>query len=238
MKPKRIIFDIETIGEDFDQMDKDTQHALTRWVERASKTEEARVAAVEDVKQGLGFSPFTGRIVAIGVLDADTKKGAVYYDANGTEIEEMEEEGIKYKAMDEKGIIENFWEVAKHAGEFVSFNGRCFDVPYILLRGAIYGIRPSKDLMANRYMNYQKFGAKHVDLMDQLTFYGAIFKRPNLHVVCRAFDIKSPKVDGVTGDDVTALFKEGKYLDIARYNGRDLFSTRDLFEKWEKTLRV
>ncbi len=234
---KRIIFDIETIGENFDDLDETTQHVLTRWIKRATQTEKAYQAALEDVKQGLGFSPYTGSIVAIGVLEADSDKGAVYFQAPGEKVEDFEEEGITYRAMDEKGILEQFWKVAEHAGEFVSFNGRSFDVPFMLARGMVHGVKPSKDLMSNRYLNSQKFGAKHIDLLDQLSYYGAIFKRPNLHVVCRALGVKSPKEEGVTGDDVTALFAEKKYLDIARYNSRDLFSTREVFKRWEECLR-
>ena len=53
----------------------------------------------------------------------------------------------------------------------------------------------------------------------------------------RAFGIKSPKEEGVNGGDVAKLFKEKKYLEIAQYNARDLYSTRDLFEYWDKFLR-
>lgn len=234
---KTIIFDIETAGEDFDQMDKTTQKLLTRYIKEEAVDENEYNKKLEDIKEELVFSPLTSRIVAVGVLNNDDNQGAVYYQSPEEKQNDFEEDGLKYKAMGEAEILENFWRVAEHAGEFISFNGRGFDVPFLMIRSAIHKIRPSKDLMSNRYLNIQKFSAKHIDLMDQLTFYGAVWKRPSLHLACRAFGIKSPKEDGVNGDDVTRLFKEKKYLDIARYNARDLFSTRELFEYWNKYLR-
>ncbi len=233
----KIIFDIETIGEDFEEMDETTQEVLTRWIEKSASNDEEKKVKMSEMKEGMGFSPMTGEIVAIGVLDAETEKGAVYFQAPDSDIKEFEKDGIKYKTGSEKEILEEFWRVVEHADEFVSFNGRGFDVPFLAIRSAIHKIRPSKNLLANRYLNLQPREAKHIDLMDQLTFYGAVWKRPNLHITCRAFGIKSPKEDGVTGDDVTALFKEKKFLEIAKYNARDLFSTRELFLYWEKYLR-
>ncbi len=233
----KIIFDIETAGEDFDKMDKTTQKMLTRYIKDESVEESEYNKKLEDIKNELVFSPLTSQVVAVGVFDDETDKGAVYFQAPDEEIEDFEEDGIKYKSMDEKGVLENFWKVAKHSDEFVSFNGRGFDVPFLMIRSAIHKIRPSKNLLSNRYLNLQRSFAKHVDLMDQLTFYGAVWKRPNLHMTCRAFGIKSPKEDGVSGDDVTRLFKEKKYLDIAKYNARDLRSTRELYNFWDKYLR-
>lgn len=233
----KIVFDIETAGEDFEKMDQNTKEFLEKKAKAKTDSTEQAEKEMEKVKNELVFSPLTSEIVAVGVLDADTKKGAVYYQSPEKETEEIEEKGVKLKVMSEKEILESFWKVAEKADEFVSFNGRGFDVPFLMIRSAIHKIRPSKNLLANRYMNLQPRGSKHVDLMDQLNFYGAVWGRNNLHLACRAFGIKSPKEDGVDGDDVTRLFREGKCLDIARYNSRDLFSTCELFEYWDKYLR-
>ncbi len=92
--------------------------------------------------------------------------------------------------------------------------------------------------MSNRYLSLQKYDAIHVDLFDQLTFYGAVRKRFNLHFWAKAFGIKSPKEEGITGDDVGRLYKEGKILEIAKYNAGDLKATKELYEKWEKYLNL
>ncbi len=235
----KIVFDIETAGEDYEKMDKFTQEFLAKKAKNKSDDPEEQKKELTKIKDELVFSPLTGQIVAVGVLDVDSNKGAVYYQA-GKETETLgvkEEKGVKLKPMEEKEILESFWKVAEKAEEFISFNGRGFDVPYLMIRSAIHKIRPSKNLLANRYMSLQPREAKHVDLMDQLNFYGATWGKNNLHLACRAFGITSPKEAGVEGDDVTRLFKEEKYLDIARYNARDLYSTAKLYEYWNKYLR-
>src|SRR3989338_1142829 len=128
-------------------------------------------------------------------------------------------------------MLGHFWDGAKQYTEFVSFNGRGFDVPFLVVRSAIHKIRPSKDLMSNRYLSLQR-GAAHIDLQDQLSFYGAVRRRESLHMFARAFGIASPKVEGVTGDDVAALYRAGEVETIARYNARDLRATAELYEVW------
>ena len=97
-----------------------------------------------------------------------------------------------------------------------------------------HGIRPTRDLLEGRYL-YQQRGAKHIDLQDQLTFYGAWHKRPSIHLFCRAFGIDSPK-EGGAGDEVAPMYKAGKYLEIAKYNAGDIRATAALYERWKETL--
>jgi hypothetical protein len=49
--------------------------------------------------------------------------------------------------------------------------------------------------------------------------------------------IKSPKADGVDGDDVGKLFKNKKYLEIAKYNAGDLIATAAVYKKWDECIR-
>lgn len=233
-----LIFDIETIGENYDELDEITQGVLTRWIKKESQNEEEYRAALEDLKNGLGFSPLTGEIVVIGVFDSEKNKGAIYYQAPGEKNKDLEEDGIVYRQCSEKEMLERFWEGCRQYNEFVSFNGRAFDVPFIIARSATHKIKPTKDLMYNRYLSSQKSNAIHIDLLDQLTFYGAMRKKGGLHMWCRAFGIRSPKAEGVTGDDVGKLFKEKEFLKIAKYNSGDLFATNDLYKYWKEYVVV
>jgi hypothetical protein len=232
-----LIFDIETIGEQFEEMDENTQNNLTRWIKREAGEDEGRYEAyLTDVKEGLGFSPLTGEIVAIGVYDTEKKKGAVYFQAPGQGLEDFVREDFVFKPRTEKDMLELFWQGAKNYQEFVSFNGRSFDVPFLMIRSAVHCVRPSVNLMADRYLS-RNYGLKHVDLLDQLTYYGAVRRRPSLHLCCRVFGIKSPKISGVTGDDVGRLFREKEFFKIAEYNSGDLLATADLFEKWTEYMK-
>jgi len=233
----KLVIDIETIGEDFDALDEATQENITRWIKRESGSEEEYKIALEDLKNGLGFSPLTGEIVAIGLLDYHKNEGAVYYQAPGQRNPEVKEDGVSFKQMTEKEMLAKFWELAEHYQVFITFNGRAFDMPFLMIRSAIHGIRPTKDLMRGRYLYQNNPEALHIDLAEQLSFYGATRRKGSLHLWSRAFGIPSPKAGGVTGDDVGPLFKKKKFLDIAKYNVRDIRATRELYTKWESYLQ-
>lgn len=231
-----LVFDIETVGETWDALDETTQHNLSWYLHESSRSDEEYEYELKELKEGMGLSPLTGFIVAIGVYDTEREKGAVYYDARGKQSEPHEEDGIKYEMMGEKEMLEQFWKVAAVVSEFVSFNGRGFDAPFLAIRSLVHGVKPSKDLLSNRYLSLQR-GCTHVDLMDQLTFYGAARFKKSLHLFCRALGIESPKAGGTTGDDVASLYREGKYADIARYNAGDLRATAALYSRWKEAFR-
>jgi DNA polymerase elongation subunit (family B) len=215
----RLVLDIETAGRDFDSLDEETQQYFLR---RAETEEE-----IQEAKDSLSFYPLTGEIVAIGLLNPDTEKGAMYFQNLGEPLLPFEEDGVRYETGTEEEIIRKFWDTVKNYKSIITYNGRGFDCPFILVRSAMYSMKPTKDIMPNRYSN------EHIDLMDKLSFFGATRRRFSLDMWCRAFGIKSPKED-VTGYQVSDLFRAGRYEDIARYCVRDIFATKDLFEYWDK----
>lgn len=234
----KLVFDIETVGENFDEMDETTQKALSKWIERESDDPDEQQRLLAELKTGTGFSPLTGAIVVIGVLDVEKNSGVIYFQAPKSEIAEFTEGNFKFKPCTEKEMLHNFWEGAKEYREFISYNGRSFDVPFIIARSAVNKVKITKDLMSNRYGYGQKYGAAHTDLLDQLTYFGAVRKRGSLHLWCRALGIKSPKEDGIDGESVGRYFKEGKYEDIARYNANDLVATKELYEIWKEYMNT
>ncbi|MCL5024548.1 MAG: ribonuclease H-like domain-containing protein [Nitrospirae bacterium] len=220
----RIVVDIETVGKDFNSLDKEAQDYLLRW---AGTEEEIR-----EVKESLSFYPLTGEVVAIGLLNPDTGKGAVFFQTPGDLQLPFEEEGISFQPGTEKEILRKFWDTVKGYDQIVTFNGRSFDCPFILVRSAVHKIRPSRDLMPNRY------NGSHIDLLDQLTFFGASRRKFSLDMWCRTFGIKSPKSEGITGYEVKSLFQSGRYVDIARYCVGDLRATAELLSYWENYIRM
>lgn len=219
----RIIFDIETAGHDFETLDKPVQEYLLKRAESEDdKTE---------VKESLSFYPLTGEIITIGMFDPDKSKGIILFQNNSDPILPFEEEGVKYETGTEKEIIQKFWNLIKNYEQFITFNGRGFDCPFILVRSAVHKIKPAKDLMPYRY------GDTHIDLMEQLTFFGASRRRFSLDMWCRTFNIKSPKAEGITGYEVKNLFKSGQYIDIARYCAGDLKATAELLSVWENYIK-
>ena len=230
-----LILDIETVGEEWDSLDETTQSVLTRWIERSAKTDEQRTTQLRDLKEGLGFSPLTGSVVAIGMYDVERTRGVVFYDTKGTVSEDIDTGEYVLKSRTEAAMLRDFWDGARSYDTFVTFNGRAFDIPFIILRSLVHGITPTRNLMSNRYLSSQR-DARHIDLQDQLSFYGAVPRKQPLHLYCRAFGILSPKADGVSGDDVAKLFVEKKYETIARYNSRDITATTQLYEVYRTHL--
>ncbi len=227
-----LILDIETVGEDWDELDSVTQKALTRWVAKTARTQGEYQVLLDDIRNGLGFSPLTGYMVALGVYDLERAQGAVYYTGADTGVSEQYGDFV-LKSRSELQMLTEFWDAARSYDTFVTFNGRCFDAPFLIHRSAILGVHPTRNLMEGRYPYLQKT-VRHIDLQDELTFYGAMQRKGNLHLFCRAYGIASPKEQGVSGDDVAELFRRKKFRDIAVYNAHDVRATTALYEKYTR----
>ncbi len=220
----RIIFDIETAGKNFDHLEPAVQEYLLRWAE----TDEDK----KEVRESLSFYPLTAEIIVIGMYDPDKNKGFIFFQNNADPLLPFTEDDMQYETGTEEEIIRKFWDVVRGYKQFITFNGRGFDCPFILIRSAVHKIRPLRDLMPNRY------GETHIDLFDQLSFYGATRRKFSLDMWCRTFGIKSPKSEGITGYEVKDLFMAGKYLDIARYCAGDLKATAELLSVWQTYIRI
>lgn len=234
----KLLFDIETLGLPLDAFDDVQQEYLMR----NTDTPEAKEQAVRN----LSLTPLTARVCCIGMLNVDSNQGRVIYLAGAAEEEAVD--GVTYIAVtDEHELLTRFWAVIGahkegRAGEmvyekYITFNGRGFDCPFLMLRSAVLGIRPSRNLMAGG-----KFAARrsHIDLMDELTFlaYGnnGATRRFNLDFYCKSFGIPSPKGEGVTGRNINEVFAEGRHREIAEYCMRDVRSTGALYAKWQALL--
>ncbi|MEI7498279.1 MAG: ribonuclease H-like domain-containing protein [Candidatus Falkowbacteria bacterium] len=232
-----LVFDIETVGLDFDQLDETTKASLTRWISRDGAIDANRQAALlDEVKSSMGLSPLTGEIAAIGVYDTEKHLGVVYFQSPALALKDYQEENFIFKPRTEAAMLAEFWQGASQYTEFVSFNGRGFDVPFLNIRSAVHQLRPTRDLMARRYLSSSS-QVVHIDLLDQLSYYGAVRRKGSLHLYCRAFNVTSPKGQGITGEDISRLFQERRYQDIAEYNSWDLIATAELYKIWQEYLR-
>lgn len=220
----KLIFDIETVGTDFEGLDEKSKELLLANAEDDEKR--------QLIRDGMGFSPLTGRIVAIAVLNPDTNKGAVYYQRQNNEAEEQIEGNMVVPCDDEKEILKRFWELATHYDQFITFNGHSFDCPFIMIRSAILKIKRTVNLMGYR------FGDKpHLDIYDKITNYGAVRFKRSLHLWCQAFGIESPKNKGISGFEVAEYFKNQRCREIALYCVDDIKATAALYQYWDKYMK-
>jgi hypothetical protein len=112
----------------------------------------------------------------------------------------------------------------------VTFNGRGFDGPFLMLRSAALGVPVTRNLVGYRYSL-----KPHTDLLEAISFFGAS-RKWNLDFACKAFGVDSPKESGLDGYAVGHYYRENRLREIALYCRRDVEATAGLFQKLEKTL--
>jgi DNA polymerase III epsilon subunit-like protein len=219
----RVVIDIETLGFPLESFDDAQQKYLLKFAE----SEEERTQTI----QKLSLYPTTAQIIAIGMLNPDTNKGEVLFQSDEKVDSFSDGETIHFKSGKEKEILTQFWEDVLKFEQFITFNGRGFDCPFLLLRSALLDVKPTRNLMPYRYE-----ASVHCDLLEQFTFYGA-FRKFSLDFYCKSFGIESPKSHGITGLDLGKLFDEKRFQVIAEYCAGDLRATAELFRRWEKHLK-
>jgi len=239
MKKYYIPFDIETIPLPFEQLDESQQEYLIRG---ANTLEE-----IEKRKREMALSPLTGQIITIGLkvfqhnYDKNNNgtfellsSGALILNpelSEDKEIIQKEEDGDIFVYASEARILQMFWDVLKKykKSTLISFNGRNFDAPYVMLRSALLGVVPTRNIMAGTKYSY----SDHIDLMDELTFHNpnsyTATRRYNFNFYAISFGIESPKSQGIDGANVYEYFLSQEYDTIAKYCLRDVEATWKLF---------
>lgn len=169
-----LILDIETIGQEWDSLPETSKESLTKWIDKSGDEKEEKDRKRDDVKERLSLSPFTGLIVSVAMYDVERDLGAVYFTSDLPD-ESFKSNSFTFKQRTEKEILEDFWEGAIGYDTFVTFNGRAFALPFLMHRSVINEIKPSVEIAHQRYLTKQS-APFHVDVLDEMTFYGAVQK--------------------------------------------------------------
>ena len=219
-----IAFDIEVAGFLWEEVDEITRGYL---VERARDPE-----AREAVPERTALYPGLGKIIAIGMWLVEDERGLILLEGEKTERHDWEVvPGSKVERGSEKDLLESFWKmVGPRQHRLVSFNGRGYDGPILMVRSAQLGVAPSRQLVPNRYSIDQ-----HCDLMDVFSFMGAWRERYSLDYWCRRFNVASPK-GSIDGSQVGRAYREGRIDDIGEYCLRDVRATGELYQNVEDTI--
>lgn len=227
---RRIVFDIETCSYPFNTLSASQQEYLLKYAEKESDPEKKQQMTDEAIRY-TSLYPFTAKCIVIGIFDIEKEKSYIYYESDVKEEWQSEDSKTSYKGLSEKEMLESFWRIAKNINQFITFNGRNFDVPFLMLRSALLKVKPTINLMAERY------GNTHIDLLEQLTFFGTT-RKFNLDFYCNAFGIESPKSKDISGMEVKNLYEAGRIKDIAVYCSKDIYATFQLFKIWEEYLKI
>jgi DNA polymerase elongation subunit (family B) len=227
---RRIVFDIETCAYPFETLSESQREYLLRYADKEPDPEK-RQMMIDDAVRYTSLYPYTSKCIVIGIYDVEKEKSYVYYESQKKEEWTSEDKKVQYKGLSEKEMLESFWRVAKRVDQFITFNGRNFDVPFIMMRSAMVGVKVTKNLMGYRY------GDEHIDLLEQFTFYG-LTRKFNLDFYCQSFGIESPKSKDISGMEVKNLYEAGRIKDIAVYCSKDIYATHQLFKIWEDYLNL
>ncbi len=223
---KKLVIDIETVGTPWEEHDPYVREYLIKGMNEAEAEEEKRRGAL---------SPFTGRIVTIGIVNAETGRSCALYEVPGQTELITRVEGLRTLISgSEAQILDKFWQFLGANDRFISFNGRQFDGPFLMIRSAIHGIAPKRDLVGPRYRFHP-----NCDLREALNFSGTLNPRQirfNLDLACKSFGITSSKTDGMDGRSVETMYRVGRHEDIALYCLEDVRATCELYLKLEKTI--
>jgi 3'-5' exonuclease len=227
---RKIVFDIETCAFPFDSLSESQQEYLLRYAEKETD-ERLKEIKTDDAVRYTSLYPFTAKLISIGIYDINTDKSYVYYESEQPE-EWKSEKDVHYKGLTEGEMLKSFWRIIEVTDQIITFNGRNFDAPFLMIRSAMNKIRPSKNICSKKYD--QNF---HIDLLDQLTYFG-LTRKFNLDFYCQALKINSPKSKGISGMDVKNLYEAGRIKDIAVYCADDIYATYKLYKIWDEFLNV
>lgn len=226
-----IAFDMETVGFEWDRLDEPTRKYLLDRAARKSAREGLPEEGVDGMAHsGLSLAPGTGKIIVIALWNIESGQGALLYEGD-TGWAETGDGATRIFRGNETRMLQEFWQLMDRYGRVVTYNGRNFDLPFAYIRSALHGIRPSRNLLGNRFSI-----AEHCDLSEVLTFFGAAQERFSLDYWCRRFGIASPKADGIDGSQVGDFYRAGRLHEIAKYCLRDAEATGTLYRKLEPTL--
>ncbi len=218
-----VVFDIETAGHAWDTLD----DAQKTYLQKNARTDDER----ERLPDTLSLWPLTGKIIVIAMLNPDSGRGRIWYENAGGRVEEASADGrFKLVGDAEPVLLAEFWKAMRRFQRFVTFNGRGFDGPFLMLRSAVLGVPVTRNLVGYRFAL-----RPHTDLLEAITFFGAS-RKWNLDFACKAFGVESPKEYGMDGFSVGPFYRAGRLREIALYCRRDVEATAALYRKLEKTL--
>ena len=144
------------------------------------------------------------------------------------------------EGKDEREIIAKFLKfINDYNPRLVSFNGRGFDLPMLMVRAMRYNLNAAayyesenKELNKNKWENYRaRYSPKfHLDLLDFISDFGSV-RGLKLDTLCASLNL--PGKYDVHGDQVLELYYAGELDKINEYCESDVLNTYWLFLKYE-----
>lgn len=212
-----LVFDIETVpGIDLRRAPSSIAQAVTKQAER-NEWDHGKV---------MSLSPYFGRVVSLAVGDGEqdprTQEVTVFVVPPDGAPLKADKATHWIRPVSEADLLRAFWTLAGQAEVVVSYNGRGFDVPFLIGRSLVHRVPARVDLLSNRYSL-----RPHLDLCQVLaTGRGGT----SLDVVCWALGLASPKEE-MDGSMVATAYAKGDLASIALYNAGDVRATTAVYQR-------
>ena len=203
-----IIVDIECVGIDTASDYLEPVEAPSNYKDPAkidAYIQEATAKAVERC----GLDPDLCRIVALGHGEVEGRDNVILCRDEETEAAAL--------AAFWKHVVDGYG----HCRRIVSFNGFGYDLPVLMRRSQLLGVD-------HPILSLDRYRSEHIDLMQRLTWNGAI-KAHKLSFYASRFGW--PIVDTVDGSQVGALVKAGDWKAVESHCLNDLAQTRFIAQK-------
>ena len=211
MTMKSMVFDLETIANPAM-----IEHLPEPNIDGRIK-DPAKIVAQRDEKrkqqiEKMGLDKATALICCATVLDVETKA--------------CKSIALDPETLNEKELLESFWEIAYAYERFVTFNGLWFDVPMLTFRSMVNEVMPAAKISTARYQI-----ANHIDMRALL---GGWDSRANgtLDFYARAI-LGEGKAGEVDGSFVQSMWDCGCVDEIAEYNAAECQTMLKLYERMQ-----
>jgi hypothetical protein len=215
-----LVFDIETVpAVELRRVPPTIAQAVGKVVER-NDSDESKV---------MSLSPYFGQVVSLAVGDGEQDARTQDVTVFVVPPAGFKPAGLPawIRPVSEPDLLRAFWALAGHAQVVVSYNGRGFDVPFMVARSLIHRVNVRCDLLSNRYSL-----RPHLDLYQAL---GQTRGPASLDVVCWALGLQSPKTD-MDGSMVATTYAKGDLDSIALYNAGDVRATTGVYQRVRDTV--
>ena len=195
-----LIFDIET------GTSENSRIFMPEFTEPKTKTAKSADEKRQEWVEKTPLNVLTGQILAIGCRTY-------------SEADELIDTSEFILTATEEANIKDFWSFYDSSGYVVGFNIKKFDLPYIVRRGYLYGIKPLWDYT-------DRYNPKIIDLMERWG-QGIYQEYVSLNDLCKYFNIPEKKHSGA---EFQKLFKEDREEAIEYLRG-DIERTYQIAKK-------
>lgn len=164
-----------------------------------------------------------GKILCIGYCEENEHgeiigKGCFGWNENTQDFE-----------RDESVLLNDFWQYVrgfqKNLDLLIGHNILGFDLPFIIQRSTVNGIKPTVNFNLYKFQKFPVF-----DTMLRWDFY-AFKKSTSLKKLAYALGLKCPKSGDIDGSKIHEAFAQNRFTEIHKYCLQDVQATHDIWRK-------